>query len=72
MSDYPKLIIAQDDKIKSLKAQVETMKTALEALSRHPITHAVGCSHLEETCSCHKRLLKKALESLKQMNNKDV
>lgn len=43
------------------EASCAVMWEALDALANHPITHAVGCSHKTETCSCHRNLMAHAL-----------
>lgn len=42
------------------KAATDLLK-ACQALLAAGSCHAVGCSHVEETCSCHKKLAKEAI-----------
>lgn len=49
-----------------LRERVTDLELALRAVMAHGVTHAIGCSHHDATCSCHKALARQALSNTKE------
>jgi len=52
------------------RAAMDGLVEALKAVLEHGVTHAVGCSHLEPTCSCHRSQAKAALAAMAKIEAK--